>query len=91
MFTILVIIIGLSAILELIVGPQAALLAELFPAKTRNSAATLPHNVAAGWIGGFASTNCNLAQSVLGKYYSRTLVSDVFLASGTIIAMIYLP
>jgi hypothetical protein len=27
-------------------------LAELFPAKIRNTAATLPHNLAAGWIGG---------------------------------------
>ena len=38
--------------LALVVGPQTALLAELFPARTRNSAATLPHNLAAGWIGG---------------------------------------
>ena len=38
--------------LALVVGPQTALLAELFSAKTRNSAATLPHNLAAGWIGG---------------------------------------
>jgi len=44
--------IGLSAILALVVGAQTALLAELFLAKTRNSAATLQHNLAAGWIGG---------------------------------------
>ncbi|WP_071467476.1 MFS transporter, partial [Polynucleobacter asymbioticus] len=46
------ILIGISGILGLVVGPQTALLAELFPAKSRNSAATLPHNLAAGWIGG---------------------------------------
>ncbi|MEI8077965.1 MAG: MFS transporter, partial [Betaproteobacteria bacterium] len=46
------ILIGLSTILALVVGPQTALLAELFPARNRNSAATLPHNLAAGWIGG---------------------------------------
>ena len=43
---------GLSLILGLLGGPQAAILAELFPAKSRNSAATFPHNLAAGWIGG---------------------------------------
>ena len=43
---------ALSLALALVVGPQTALLAELFPAKTRNTAATLPHNLAAGWIGG---------------------------------------
>ncbi|QWD12836.1 MHS family MFS transporter [Polynucleobacter paneuropaeus] len=43
---------GLSFILGLLGGPQAAILAELFPAKSRNSAATFPHNLAAGWIGG---------------------------------------
>ena len=32
--------------LALAIGPQTALLAELFSAKTRNSAATLPHNLA---------------------------------------------
>ena len=41
----------LSLPLALVIGPQTALLAELFPAKNRNSAATLPHNLAARWIG----------------------------------------
>jgi MFS family permease len=38
--------------LALVTGPQTALLAELFPARTRYSAAALPHNLSAGWIGG---------------------------------------
>jgi MFS family permease len=42
----------LSLSLGLVIGPQTAILAELFPAKNRNSAATLAHNLAAGWIGG---------------------------------------
>ena len=90
-FAIAGILIGLSAILALVVGPQTALLAELFPAKTRNSAATLPHNLAAGWIGGLLPLivtwlNQNWDSNVAGLWYPT-----IFLASGAIVAMIYLP
>lgn len=40
--------------LACITGPQTAILAELFPAQTRYSAVALPHNLAAGWIGGLS-------------------------------------
>jgi MFS family permease len=40
--------------LALVTGPQTALLAELFPARTRYSAVALPHNLSAGWIGGLS-------------------------------------
>jgi hypothetical protein len=85
------ILIGLSAILALVVGPQTALLAELFPAKTRNSAATLPHNLAAGWIGGLLPLivswlNHQWASNLAGLWYPT-----IFLASGAIVAALYLP
>ncbi len=84
-------LIGLSAILALVVGPQTALLAELFPAKTRNSAATLPHNLAAGWIGGLLPLivtwlNQEWASDIAGLWYPT-----IFLASGAIVALFYLP
>ena len=85
------ILIGLSAILALVVGPQTALLAELFPAKTRNSAATLPHNLAAGWIGGLLPLivtwiNQQWVSNIAGLWYPT-----IFLASSAAIALIYLP
>ena len=85
------ILIGLSAILALVVGPQTALLAELFPAKSRNSAATLPHNLAAGWIGGLLPLvvtwlNQKWASDIAGLWYPT-----IFLACGAIIAARYLP
>ena len=85
------ILICLSAILALVVGPQTALLAELFPAKTRNSAATLPHNLAAGWIGGLLPLivtwlNQQWASNVAGLWYPT-----IFLASGAVVAILYLP
>lgn len=90
-FAIAGILIGLSAILALVVGPQTALLAELFPAKTRNSAATLPHNLAAGWIGGLLPLivtwlNQRWESNVAGLWYPT-----IFLASGAVVALLYLP
>ena len=82
---------GLSGILALVVGPQTALLAELFPAKSRNSAATLPHNLAAGWIGGllpFIVTwiNQQWENSIAGLWYPIIL-----LVCAAILALLYLP
>lgn len=81
----------LSLALALVVGPQTALLAELFPAKTRNSAATFPHNLAAGWIGGLLPLivtwlNQKWESDVAGLWYPT-----IFLASGAIVALLYLP
>lgn len=85
------VLIGLSAILALVVGPQTALLAELFPAKTRNSAATLPHNLAAGWIGGLLP----LIVTWLNQHWESNLAGlwypTIFLASGAVVALLYLP
>ncbi|BDT74467.1 MFS transporter [Polynucleobacter sp. KF022] len=82
---------GLSLALALVVGPQTAMLAELFPAKTRNSAATLPHNLAAGWIGGllpFIVTwlNQRWQSDSAGLWYPT-----IFLATAAIVAILYLP
>jgi MFS family permease len=90
-FLITSILIALSFPLALVVGPQTALLAELFPAKTRNSAATLPHNLAAGWIGGMlplivAWLNQEFKNTTAGLWYPT-----LFLACAAIIAIIYLP
>ncbi len=85
------VLIGLSAILALVVGPQTALLAELFPAKTRNSAATLPHNLAAGWIGGLLP----LIVTWLNQHWESNLAGlwypTVFLGSAAAVALLYLP
>jgi MFS family permease len=84
-------LIGLSLALALVVGPQTAMLAELFPAKTRNSAATLPHNLAAGWIGGLLPLivtwlNQRWQSDSAGLWYPT-----IFLATAAIIAALYLP
>jgi MFS family permease len=77
--------------LALVVGPQTALLAELFSARTRNSAATLPHNLAAGWIGGMLP----LIVTWLNKEFSSPLAGlwypTIFLAIAAGLAIFFLP
>ena len=84
-------LIALAIPLALVVGPQTALLAELFPARTRNSAATLPHNLAAGWIGGLLPLivtwlNKEFASQLAGLWYPT-----LFLAIAATLAILYLP
>ncbi|MEN9864373.1 MAG: hypothetical protein RLZZ601_2137 [Pseudomonadota bacterium] len=82
---------GLTGIHTLVVGPQTALLAELFPAKTRNSAATLPHNLAAGWIGGLLP----LIVTWLNQFWESNIAGlwypTILLAGGAVVALLYLP
>jgi len=82
---------GLSLALALVVGPQTALLAELFPAKTRNSAATLPHNLAAGWIGGLLPLIVTWLNQKYGEDTAGLWYPTIFLATGAIVAFLYLP
>ena len=86
-----VILITLSLALGMVIGPQTALMAELFPAKNRNSAATLPHNLAAGWIGGLlpliiAWLNQSCGNTLAGLWYPT-----FFLGAAGIAAFFYLP
>lgn len=85
------VLIGLSVILALVVGPQTALLAELFPAKTRNSAATLPHNLAAGWIGGLLPLIVTWLNQYWGSSIAGLWYPTIFLACGAGVALLYLP
>jgi MFS family permease len=85
------VLMSLSLALGLAVGPQTALLAELFPAKNRNSAATIPHNLAAGWIGG----TLPLLVQWLNQYFASNLAGlwypVIFLIIATALTFQYLP
>ena len=77
--------------LALVIGPQTALLAELFPARTRSSAAALPHNLAAGWIGGLLP----LIVSWINQRFDNPLAGlwypTIFLCISALLAIFYLP
>jgi MFS family permease len=84
-------LIFLAIPLALVVGPQIVLLAELFSARTRNSAATLPHNLAAGWIGGMLPFIVTWLNQTMGSNLAGLWYPTIFLAAAAIVAVLYLP
>ena len=87
---ILLLIIPVIAV-ALITGPQTATLAELFPARMRYTAVALPHNLAAGWIGGLSPfmvtlISVQMGESLAGLWYPVGLLGVAF-----IIGMLFLP
>ena len=85
------ILIMLSSTLALVVGPQTALLAELFPARNRSSAATLPHNLAAGWIGGLLPLAVTWLNQQSGNGLSGLWYPAIFLGCAGMLAILMLP
>lgn len=87
---ILLLIIPVIAV-ALITGPQTATLAELFPARMRYTAVALPHNLAAGWIGGLSPfmvtlISVQMGESLAGLWYPVGLLGVAF-----VIGAIFLP
>ena len=91
LLAIVAILITLSLALALVVGPQTAFLAELFPAKSRNSAATLPHNLAAGWIGGMLPLIVTWLNQAWGNSLAGLWYPAIFLCCASAIAIFALP
>ena len=91
LLAIVTILVTLSLALALVVGPQTAFLAELFPAKNRNSAATLPHNLAAGWIGGLLPLIITWLNQILGGSLAGLWYPTLFLGIAGAVALLFLP
>ena len=91
LLAIVAILVTLSLALALVVGPQTAFLAELFPAKNRNSAATLPHNLAAGWIGGLLPLIITWLNQILGGSLAGLWYPTLFLGIAGAVALLFLP
>lgn len=77
--------------LALVTGPQTALLAELFPARTRYSAAALPHNLSAGWIGGLLPFIVTYINDRTGDPLAGLWYPTILLGIALIVAIRWLP
>ncbi|HKB61177.1 MAG TPA: MFS transporter [Gallionellaceae bacterium] len=77
--------------LALVTGPQTAVLAELFPARTRYTAASLPHNLSAGWIGGLSPFMVTLLSVQLGNVTAGLWYLVILLAVAFGIGLMFLP
>lgn len=77
--------------LALITGPQTAVLAELFPARTRYTAVALPHNLSAGWIGGMSPFMITLLSVQAGNAISGLWYPVGLLLMALTIGVFFLP
>ncbi|HEX5364106.1 MAG TPA: MFS transporter [Gallionella sp.] len=88
-------IVGLLLVLVLalamITGPQTAVLAELFPARTRYTAAALPHNLSAGWIGGMSPFMVTLIGTRMGDVSLGITYPVALLSLAFVVGLLFLP
>ena len=75
----------------LITGPQTAVLPELFKARTRYTAAAVPHNLAAGWIGGLSPFMVTLLSVQAGDVMAGLWYPVGMLIMASIIGLLFLP
>jgi hypothetical protein len=50
-------------------GPQAAAMSELFPARIRYTALSLPYHIGTGWVGGFLPATAFAMVAATGDIY----------------------
>jgi hypothetical protein len=75
----------------LITGPQTAVLPELFKARNRYTAAALPHNLSAGWIGGLSPFMVTLLSVQAGDVMAGLWYPVGMLIMASIIGLLFLP
>jgi MFS family permease len=72
-------------------GPMAAALTELFPARVRYTALSLPYHLGTGWIGGFQPVVSFSIVVATGNIYAGLWYPVIFTALSVVACMIYLP
>ena len=75
----------------LVTGPQTALLCELFTTRTRYTAVGLPHNLAAGWMGGLSPYMVGLIASKTGTPLIGLIYPSALLLMALVVCYFYLP
>ncbi len=75
----------------LVTGPQTAMLSELFSARTRYTAVGLPHNLAAGWMGGLSPYMVGLIASHTGVPMYGLLYPTGLLLMAWLVCFFFLP
>ncbi len=72
-------------------GPMAAALAELFPAKVRYTALSLPYHLGTGWIGGFQPVVSFSIVVASGDVYAGLWYPAIFTAISVVCCILFLP
>jgi MFS family permease len=75
----------------MVYGPIAALLVELFPARIRYSAMSLPYHIGNGWFGGFLPTTAFAMVAATGDIYYGLWYPIVVAGITVVIGVLFLP
>ncbi len=75
----------------MVYGPIAALLVELFPARIRYSAMSLPYHIGNGWFGGFLPTTAFAMVAATGDIYYGLWYPIVVAAVTVAVGLFFLP
>jgi len=75
----------------MVYGPIAAMLVELFPARIRYSAMSLPYHIGNGWFGGFLPTTAFAMVAATGDIYYGLWYPIVIAGATLIIGIFFLP
>jgi hypothetical protein len=72
-------------------GPQAAALVELFPARIRYTALSVPYNIGTGWVGGLLPVSAFAIVAATGNIYSGLVYPLVFIVVSIVATLLFLP
>jgi Sugar (and other) transporter len=75
----------------MVYGPIAALLVELFPARIRYSAMSLPYHIGNGWFGGFLPTTAFAMVAATGDIYYGLWYPIVVAGMTVVVGFLFLP
>jgi len=75
----------------MVYGPIAALLVELFPARIRYSAMSLPYHIGNGWFGGFLPTTAFAMVAATGDIYYGLWYPIAIAGATLVIGVFFLP
>src|SRR5690606_17821254 len=81
----------LVLLVTMVYGPIAALLVELFPARIRYSAMSLPYHIGNGWFGGFLPTIAFAMVAATGDIYAGLWYPIGVAVLTVIVGLLFLP
>jgi len=75
----------------MVYGPIAALLVELFPARIRYTAMSLPYHIGNGWFGGFLPTTAFAIVAATGNIYNGLWYPIIVAGITLVVGVLFLP
>ncbi len=88
---VIAILVALLVPVTMTYGPLAALLVELFPARIRYSALSLPYHIGNGWFGGFLPTIAFATVAATGNIYAGLWYPIGVAIMTLVVGLLFLP